>query len=194
MDTVDHNDKKALELFCMKAEEINRNSIIKRGATSTKLKMTYELGKGTSVTLAGPEWESLVALATIIRQFYSPKEAIFFNRIYNIVWKYIRDSTPEVRTRAQSAMNGFKQITSVSPIAFVIAGHKIKPVEVLDLWFNAKIFHSDVEKLEQFRVLENTPAFPFLKLVYQTTLIELTNLILWFCGFIKSEVLTLDSV
>lgn len=89
---LNENEKSNLELFCKKAKEIYDSK-----AFQTKtIRITFHIKAGdkgfSEINQEGPEKDNLIALVTILRQFYSPGELIYFRRVYNIVWRFLENS------------------------------------------------------------------------------------------------------
>jgi hypothetical protein len=75
-------------------------------------------------------------------------------------------------------------------LAIIVNGRKFRPVEIINLWFNANIFHANLEKVKKFEKLSISHAAPFIRFEFRRSIINLSNVIMYFSSFIEAEVLS----
>ena len=187
---ISNRDIEILELFCKRAREIANSSIFRDNKYKVSLTISGKRGEEVKFTETAPEKEALVALITILRQYYAPGESINFNKVYNLVWKYLDEKDPKVKKCAAWAIKGFKQIQKQSQLAIIVNGRKLTPIEIIDLWFNANIFHADLDKVKKFEQLSRSRAAPFIAFEFKSAIINLSNVIMYFSSFVEAEILS----
>lgn len=207
---ISDSDREILLLFCKKAREISNSSIFREKKYKTSVTMKWRQGEGLLVNVSGPEKEALLALVTSLRQCYAQKERINFRRIKNIVWKYVRDGEPRVKECVISAEEEFNRILSDArlPMEFQVGGQAVRqegdsksgvplllngrtqvfaPKAIIDVWFNANIFHADIEKGKIFEEILRSPFAAFFDFVFKTAIMELSRVIIYFGRLIEIE-------
>lgn len=186
---IDSEERQILELFCKRAKEIADSSIFREKKYNISLNVDYKMDEEVKFTETAPEKEALISLITILRQFYAQGNSIFFNRVYNIVWKYLDSKSQEVKECAISALESFKKIQRETLLCIKIGEHQLKPKEIIDLWFNANIFHADINKVIKFEKLSRSPVAPIVAFEFKSAIINLSTVVLYFSSFIKVELL-----
>ena len=184
------SDREILELFCERAQEIADSSIFRESKAKVSINISLKTGQRIKFTETGPEKEALVALITLLRQFYATKQSINFYRVYNIVWKYIHRKDQQVKDCAISARASFKDVRNHTPFPVILNGKCLIPTDIIDLWFNANIFHPNLSKVRQFKELSTLPFAPLVKFLFDNSILELSRVIIYFGSFIKAEVLS----
>lgn len=151
--------------------------------------MSGRRGEEIKFTETAPQKEALVALITVLRQIYGQGNSIYFNRVYNIVWKYLEEKDEKVKECAVSAKSVFKQILEKSQLSMKINNKTLKPIELINLWFNANIFHADIDKVKKLEHLLSLPIAPFIVFEFKNAILNLSNVIIYFGSFIEAELL-----
>lgn len=211
---ISDGDREVLELFCTKAKEISNTSIFQEKKYNTSLTFGWKQGEGFHSNVVGPEKEALIALVASLRQCYAQKEPIYFRRVKNIVWGYVANGEERVKECVVSAEKAFNEILDNPrlPMEFQIGGENEQPLDkgkkrgipvvingkveeftpqkIIDVWFNANIFHADVEKIKMFREMLESPFAPFFDFVFKTAIMELANVIIYFGKLIEIELLS----
>lgn len=186
---ISDRDKEILVIFCTRAREIANTSIFRDNKYNISLTISGKEGEPIKFTESAPEKEALVNLITILRQFYAPRESINFNKVYDIVLTYIDHKNKNVKDCATSAKKAFQIYKTKCNFQIVVNNKKLKPIEIIDLWFNANIFHADPNKIKKFDELSRTPVAPFMSFEFKTAMMNLSNVIIYFGSFIEKEVL-----
>ncbi|MBU1937893.1 hypothetical protein KKG05_10890 [bacterium] len=187
---ISDDDREILELFCRKAKEISNTSIFREKKYNTSIKLNWKEGKGLNFSLKIPDREPFVHLVTILRQFYAPSESVNFSKVYNIVWKYLDNKEARIREYAVSAKAIYKEILAKTKAPILFNNHRFAPREIIDLWFNADIFHTDQVKRKKLEAILQLPIAPFLIFEFATAMMELANIIIYFGGLVETEILS----
>ncbi|MEW6413617.1 MAG: hypothetical protein AB1483_14265 [Candidatus Zixiibacteriota bacterium] len=186
--------RELLELFCKKADEVQSSSIFRNGELNVGLNLKWKRNEPLVCRRLGPGRNDLLGLVTIVRQLYSPKESIYFRRIYNVVFEHLssrEDIGAEKLDRVKSAMVGFKGVVSVdAAIGINLGNRKLSTKDIINIWFNGNIFHSDLSKVKIYELLWKSPAGPMADFIFRSAIINLAHLMVFFSGLIRAEVFT----
>ena len=186
-------EKELLELFCQRAAEIKASSVFQSNNLGLKFKVKSDVGTGTHITIDGPSDEELLRICGIVRQYISPGESIFFNKIYNIVYLYLNALSPipeENINFLKTVMSSYKEINDKLPMMKVIYNEEVvTPFQVIDIWFNGHYFHADPEKAAFYKHLWNSQLGPYLEVNFRAIVLQLAVLMINFSNLIKAEVL-----
>ncbi|MCX6829860.1 MAG: hypothetical protein NT002_11355 [candidate division Zixibacteria bacterium] len=182
-------EREILELFCKRVDEVAKSSIYKDGGREISLNLKGDAKGNVALSMSVPDKEVLLSLVTKLRQFYMPKESIYFRKVYNIVWKHLSSASEEEKECAKSAMATFKQITEVGWFEFRFNNVKLTPKDIIDIWFNGNIFHADKTRVKQFELLAASNLGPFVEYQFISTICDLAGLMTYFGSFIRARLL-----
>jgi len=186
---VTRKDKETLQLFCKRADDIENSSIFKENKYQVSTNISGKAGEPIKISETAPEKEALVALITILRQFYARNERINFDKVFALVSQIIIDKDKRIIECANSAQTAFHKIKNETTMGIMIDGKKLTAIGIIDLWFNGNIFHADLKKVKKFESLMNSPVAPFISFEFKSTMINLSNVLIYFGNFIEAEVL-----
>ncbi len=188
MEQLDEKDLRILNLFYKRSLELKNSSILQGGKLQVSLKLHFEVNKGGTITIDGPEKEALKSLTTTIRQFCMNNETLYFNKIFKIIRKAL-ESDKELFDNAKSTSIAFKKLMSKTYMKLQYGNKILSPADVIDFWFNGYIFHSDIENAERFERISKTKMFPFIKMEFESLMIDLSTLFIWTGNFIYINIL-----
>lgn len=115
------------------------------------------------------------------------KESISFRRIYNLAWRRLKEKgeIEEFKERLESAMAGYKEILTIIPVTIRRKGTEVTVTDIIDIWFNGHIFHSDIEKAKSFKAFEVHPFGPMAHHIFHGKIFDLANLMVYFANLIR---------
>jgi hypothetical protein len=126
----------AFDLFVEKAKELASRRLIQDGF-ETGLVIRAGGAEGLSVEQPEPDEEDFRSFLLALRPFISKGEAIYIDRIYNLIETNVSD--PALRAAARSSRETLK--AAASGAEFKI--NDIDPAEIADLFIKGRLFHSD---------------------------------------------------
>ena len=85
-----------------------------------------------------------------------------------ILDKKVRDTLITIRSNYAKALN-------TSFISFNFLGKSYLPKDIVDIWFNAEYFHTDIEKVEELDKILISPVKRFFYYLLFDVVITLTN-------------------
>jgi hypothetical protein len=185
---INPHDLETLDLFCRKAKELEQSSTFNKGRLSTKFTINYHQGQALSLSGTGPDGEPFIAFLTIFRQFYAEREAINYFKICNVAWKYM--TTPERKLLAQYRDNYRKRIHNPGNMYLSVDNRPLVAKEIIDLWFNALVFHTNPSKRKKLETHLKSWAGPLLKHLFQSHVIGLAIIIMNTAVLIACRILT----
>lgn len=192
MGHMNREERQVLDLFCERAYSIASSPLYRNGSLGPSISIKWEQGSPLALEQKGPSTSELLPIVVVVRQLYLQKESINFNKVYNIVHKYLSSSNTTSETimgHVRSAMSGFKQIMNSLPIVLNIAGKVVTPREIIDIWFNGNMFHADPQKSAIYKELWSSPAGPIAEFLFRSTIVHLATLMVYFGSLIQAEVL-----
>jgi len=189
-----NNELEILRIFSKKAKDIANHAVFKENRLQVSINIKWEKGGPTYTRITAPEYQELLPIVTIVRQSYMENESISFVRVYSIVYQHLAKKTeldPRIMDCVKSAMSGFRDLLRRERLQFSIRMDKkaLGPREIVDIWFNGNMFHSDIEKLRKYERLWTAPTGPLADFVFRSTILELANLMVYFGGIIDSHIL-----
>lgn len=184
-------ERKLLELFCDRADAVFSSPIFSGEKTDFGLNISWERGGPLKMTHQGPSNLELVPIVTIVRQLYSQKETIYFHRVYNPVYRLLEssgDTAHEALSYAKTAMAEFKSAINETRFDIRVGKKKLKPSDIVDIWFNGSIFHADLRKAEIYRRLWRSPVGSFADHCFRVVVMRLSVLMVNFSRLIRIAV------
>lgn len=146
-----NEEENILKLYNEKVEKLLKHSLL-QGEMNLKITffpLTLKIGD------IEPTEEQIESLLIRFRFFYLENESTNFNRVCNLLWKKV--DTKEQKEFIMSLRERYNTILERSGVVGLkINGDRVKPKENISVWLNAFYFHSDEEKREQLRYLQES--------------------------------------
>lgn len=145
-------DLEDLNLFKEKAEILFESKTILDGIIQNKLKLNLlDINANFEINL--PNSDQISVLLHRIRPFILEKEATFFNKIKNILYKVLdKESQDELK----SISKRFEHKNNLPDIEFFEGCQNIKTDTNFYNWVNAEEYHSDKKKKEEVELLKKS--------------------------------------
>ncbi|MCT7466558.1 hypothetical protein N5T78_08210 [Aliarcobacter cryaerophilus] len=145
-------DLEDLNLFKEKAEILFESKTILDGIIQNKLKLNLlDINANFEINL--PNSDQISVLLHRIRPFILEKEATFFNKIKNILYKILdKESQDELK----SISKRFEHKNNLPDIEFFEGCQNIKTDTNFYNWVNAEEYHSDKKKKEEVELLRKS--------------------------------------
>jgi len=134
----------SIRLFLKKAKELHSTHIVSGAESGISLNVASELGKPPQFKVVLPSEEYLRSFYMAFRFFYLEKEKSNFLKIANIIKR--RTDNQFVRQYVDQLRDMWSGAWSAKTIRIELNEKQITPSLLMDLWFNARYFHSDDEK------------------------------------------------
>lgn len=142
MNSINNKDKKKLDLFIKKVDELLNCKLSK-----TKSKVSFSLhfaeGKGEAVTKL-PDEESLRSFLLVFRNFYSPREEINFFKVCDILENAIKDA--KLVGNIKKTREIYQEILDKSPCVLVEGDKTVTPHEIIRRWMYGFYHHTNEKK------------------------------------------------
>jgi hypothetical protein len=183
--------REILEQFCDRAKNLSECSVFRKNKSNISLTVKFTRGKGIRYKEIAPPEEDLINLITLLRPFYLQKETINFLRVSNIVLKYLDSKGQIIKDKAISIRENFIKTCKDLPIGIDHDGKKLTATEIIDLYFNARIFHADPKKTKRFNELLQSPVGPVIQFTFKSAVRDLSILVIQFGSLIESQLLLL---
>jgi hypothetical protein len=155
---LDEETLKKFRLFHDRAAKIKVHEFLHRG---TGLQIKAEKDKAVEITTNFPDDNLLRSYSTLIRPFYNPNDPISFLHICNFVSNPENNINEEFRQKAHNARKSWKKLLqtktsdpSSSGTVLMFRDKEIKSSELIDLYFNGDIFHTELDKSDRLRLIQ----------------------------------------
>jgi len=191
------HENEILDLYCMRCKELMNAKALQYHKVKLSIKYQATEDKGLVFAYDGPEKESLVCIVTVLRQLYSKSEPIYFYRICRMVRAILLSRHRPNHDNLEfikGIRHQFGNILKASPIGIKVNAHKFTPIELIDLWCNGNIFHSDIEKVKKFEWLVSSALGPFADYVFISSVINLSITAINLAAFIDTQILAMKPV
>jgi len=185
--TLSPDYRDTLELFCRRARELADCSVFRDGKHHISLTISVKVGEETRFSETAPEKEALIALVTVLRQFYAPGESINFGRVCDIVWKSLPPEDAEARQFMAAARELFNKVKTQSGPNIMVHGERLPPIRIVDLWFNGSVFHAEPDKVKQLDELSRSPIAPIIAFIFRSTVVNLAAIVIQFSRFVENK-------
>ena len=170
------NDKQRLIRYAQRVEELRSRRLFREKA-GYKHSLNWHHVKGMSVRLEMPDEEDLRSYLVTFRQFISPDEPVFFNRMYNIAFQRLKPNT-QLKELLIEVRQEWRQVLKHNGIGLRFNEQELSPKVVADLWINGYYFHNDDDKYATLaRVLNG--GLGFIQTNFMQFIIQATSLILY---------------
>ena len=145
-------DLENLNLFKKKAEILFESKTIIDGIIQNNFKLDI-LGNNANFEINLPNSDQISTLLHRIRPFILEKEATFFNKIKNILYKVL---DKELQEELKSISKRFEQKNNLPDIEFFKGCQNIKTDTNFYNWVNAEEYHSDKKKKKEIELLKGS--------------------------------------
>lgn len=171
------NEWNKLELFLRRFEQLERT----RFYSNPKLKnIQYKIkgekvdkGFQTRFEIKVPDEETIKSFLLSFRVFYMEGEHTNFYSICNLLYKKIFDK--KVRNDLVKIRSNYIKALNYSFIDTNFLGKSYSPKDIVDLWFNAEYFHTDIEKVKELDKIVISPGKSLFFYLLIDAVITLTN-------------------
>lgn len=165
--------------FIEHVNEMSETSFIKRCLIDKKIstKFSWDITTGAQIKTNAPDREELANFLTYFRQVYSNDDRFNAKRLCNIVLRYKLLAEP-YHSNIDNLKNDINLVLKTKPeIQINIKGDLIavKNKDILDLFINGRIFHSDEKSYETLAYVKKLEIYPFLWQLFISVLISLAN-------------------
>jgi len=171
------NEWDKLDLFLRRFEQLERT----RFYSNPKLKnIQYKIkgekvdkGFQTRCEIKVPDEETIKSFLLSFRVFYMEGEHTNFYSICNLLYKKILDK--KVRNDMVTIRSNYTKALNTSFIGINFLGKSYSPKDIVDLWFNAEYFHTDIEKVKELDKIVISPGKSLFFYLLIDAVITLTN-------------------
>lgn len=171
------NEWDKLNLFLRRFEQLERT----RFCSNPKPKnIQYKIkgekvdkGFQTRFEIKVPDEETIKSFLLSFRVFYMEGEHTNFYSIYNLLYKKILDK--KVRNDLATIRSNYTKALNTSFISINFLGKSYLPKDIVDLWFNAEYFHTDIEKVKELDKIVISPGKSLFFYLLIDAVITLTN-------------------
>jgi len=171
------NEWDKLDLFLRRFEQLERT----RFYSNPKLKnIQYKIkgekvdkGFQTRFEIKVPDEEAIKSFLLSFRVFYMEGEYTNFYSICNLFYKKILDK--KVRNDLVTIRPNYTKALNTSFIGINFIEKSYSPREIVDLWFNAEYFHTDIEKVKELDKIVILPGKSLFFYLLIDAVITLTN-------------------
>ena len=171
------NEWDKLNLFLRRFEQLERT----RFYSNPKLKnIQYKIkgekvdkGFQTRFEIKVPDEETIKSFLLSFRVFYMEGEHTNFYSISNLLYKKIFDK--KVRNDLVTIRSNYTKALNTSFIGINFLGKSYSPKDIVDLWFNAEYFHTDIEKVKDLDKIVISPGKSLFFYLLIDAVITLTN-------------------
>lgn len=142
IDTLSTDEAFSIEMFKKKSILLRDAKIQQKFIPIAKSSFNTE-GIRISFDANNPSWEVIESLAIRYRFFFADKEPTHALNFLNLIYRKSNDAWAKnyialLRKQYNEFLNDSLNFAKISP--------KIKNKDIIDLWFNSEIFHSDQNK------------------------------------------------
>jgi len=171
------NEWDKLDLFLRRFEQLERT----RFYSNPKLKnIQYKIkgekvdkGFQTRFEIKVPDEETIKSFLLSFRVFYMEGEHTNFYSICNLLYKKILDK--KARNDLVTIRSNYTKALNTSFIGINFLGKSYSPKDIVDLWFNAEYFHTDIEKVKELDKIVISPGKSLFFYLLIDAVITLTN-------------------
>jgi len=159
--TLSDKDWAVLSAYCEKSERLIATKLISSDQSSINGKIRYDQEKGLRFEATLPPEELVAEFLISFRFFYMKKEKTFFLRALNILRKLVDDA--DARQHFNLLKQRWENGLFSSAMSIQLNGETMTASLLLNLWFNAHYFHSDEDKTEKLKELNEAFSNDFSK-------------------------------
>lgn len=167
--TLSDEDKRALATFLRVTDRLRTSDLFKGGLYELDLHIHGDSRTGKlEVQLARPPEKDVRDSLYDIRMFLAESECTYVFSLCNRLYRLLEDSQAtkdlnSIRELFKNVMNGFAALGIQLQSKEDDKPRKLRPQDMIDLWFNGEYFHSDADKMPQLRSMRKNlgPAIEF---------------------------------
>jgi hypothetical protein len=176
LESLSNEEWKVLKGFCNKANRLISTKLVADGNSAISGKVRYEKDKGLRFEATLPPEEQVAEFLMAFRFFYLKKEATYFPKILKIIGKHT------TQAEAYQALKVFSRQWENSlfgnAVFIKVNGKQISTSLLLDIWFNAHYFHSDIKKGTELQKLKSLLTEDFTKCMLLDAIYGATKIVL----------------
>jgi len=165
--------------FIEHVNEMAETSFIKHCLADKKIStnLSWDITNGTTITTNAPDREGLTNFLTYFRQVYSNDDRFSARRLCNIVlaFKLLEEPYLSNIDTLKDEINALLKQKLDIQININDNCIAINNKDVLDLFINGKIFHSDEKNYETLSQVRKLAIYPFLWQLFINALISIAN-------------------
>ncbi|MCP5131322.1 MAG: hypothetical protein H6985_17280 [Pseudomonadales bacterium] len=150
-----------LNAYCEKVERLLATKLVASDDCDINGKVRYEKEKGLWFEASLPPEEVIAEFLMAFRFFYLKKEKTFFLRTLNILRKHIANA--DARSHFDRLKQRWENGLFSSAMSIQLNGEPMTTSLLLDLWLNAHYFHSDEDKSDKLKELNEAFSDEFSK-------------------------------
>lgn len=147
IDTLSPDEAFSIEMFKKKSILLRDAKLRQKFLPIAKSAFNAE-GIRISFEANNPAWEVIESFATRYRFFFADKEPTHAPKFLNLIYKKANDAW--ARNYIALLRRQYNSFLS-SSLSSTAASLKIENKDIIDLWFNSEIFHSDKDKQKKLK-------------------------------------------
>lgn len=172
-------NKRTLELFVTKVNELFGCKLLQ---SKHQISFSFNVvGKQGKAITTLPDEESLRSFLLVFRNFYSPRERIYFFKVCDILIASIQEVS--MKDKVEDVHELYKQILDRSPLGFVENGRSVSPNEIVKRWLYGYYHHTDDTKRGKIEAWGFVAGLT--KTQFVTTVFDLTKCVVWLGNIAK---------
>lgn len=172
---MNEQDRTILELFDGQVRELLNTKLLEANR-NIELTISWKQAEPIKTEAALFDEEQLRSFLLAFRPLYMQKEAVYFYKVANIVYRHL--DTEYAKEQLARCREDFGKILDKPAGRLVYNNELLTPRRLIDLWFNAYYFHKDPEKAQEFKRISDGIG-PLFQFFFQDSLCGLINCILW---------------
>lgn len=150
---MDDTDKKLLELFDSNVNDLLSHSLVQNKQLKLNLTVFRIREEELKVKRHKIEREPFESLLLRLRRFNNQKDIIYFPRIVNILIKY--ENNNEDKDALKELKKLFQNKPKYNLLNIYRKGKRYFEEVLFDLYVNGKLFHVDIEKINELKDLSS---------------------------------------
>lgn len=185
-DLLSDKEWKILKNFCNKTNRLISTKLVADGKAAISGKVRYEKDKGLWFEATLPPEEQVAEFLMAFRFFYLKKEATYFPKILKIIGEHT--TQPEGHQALKVFRRQWENSLFGNAVFIKVNGKDISTSLLLDLWFNAHYFHSDIKKGAELQKLKSLLTEDFTKCMLLDAIYGATKVVLMFSNGLQDIV------
>jgi hypothetical protein len=149
-----------LAFFCREVEFLNARRFVRDGRPERKLSIEGQRGIGGSVSKTPVDEDDLRSWLLALRKFWLQEDICNIKIIQTLAVRHL--VVEDDRKMLIFGARSLKETLRSRDLIPNFKGKHLTRRELIDLYFNAKLFHNDLEDLEMFERLFPMPMFDFM--------------------------------
>jgi len=142
------DNQEVISLFCKSVDDLKQLEFCKDPkSVQTRLNIKVESPGGPRIVIEVPSQDVIGSYLMALRKFYMQKEPTWVLRIIGIA---MRIEAPQAfKEIVEIVKNMYLQTLKVSPIGLCLDKKEYTPKNIIDVYFNGELFHSDEKKMAE---------------------------------------------